>query len=314
MNPTWRRCQDDVNNDYPLLVILEADFPQLVNSARRHLAQERLHTDQEQNKRESNPDYLNSKAYQRAARHLRRAHDKAEAKLTELADAAGLRREAFGIPDSRAESSSGQASAPRALKEALLRQIREGGGLKDPLPPHYHLLVALEHHQDVLPEEECLLLGVPEGTIIADAVKALLSLPRHVMYDLHGYRVVEATEYADRRIRAAWQNGYGYVTLIHGLPEVTHWSGIRSLEKGGIKWSLRGRLSQGAWDEYVHPRRSKRHRIDEGAMILAIRPRNSELDGDDGLPRVGDSGAQGYQDGCAFTESPSPEPNASHSP
>lgn len=282
MHATWKRCQADVSNDYPLLMVLEADYPQLVKAAQRQLTEKRLQTLEEQWKREHNPDYADSKAYQRAARHLRRAQAKGGAKLAELADVVGLRREVFGLPSDVDKSSASQrVSTPPSLKEEFLHQVRDGCATQEIVPPYHHLLVALEYCREALPEEERKRLHLSEGSTFADAAENLLMLPRHVRCDLHGYRVDQATEVADRWIREAWKRGYGYVTLIHGSPEVTDPSAIRSLAKGGIKWSLRDRFSQGGWDEYIRAPESSRHRIADGAMTMAIMPQAGTLAHDD---------------------------------
>ncbi len=97
--------------------------------------------------------------------------------------------------------------------------------------------------------------------------------------DLHGYPVWQALETATAKVKEAWERGWKEVKLIHGAPDIGHWQTAWAVGRGGIKWGLRGLLSQGEWNQYVYPRRSRRHRIGDGAMTLAITPRNGKDEG-----------------------------------
>lgn len=95
---------------------------------------------------------------------------------------------------------------------------------------------------------------------------------RHDGVDLRGYTIGEAEEIADQKVREAWENGYKRITLIHGCSYVRHHKTATILAQGGVKWTLRSRLAQGCWDQYVFPRRSKRHDVNEWCMTLGVRP------------------------------------------
>src|SRR5579885_595131 len=104
-----------------------------------------------------------------------------------------------------------------------------------------------------------------------------------VVLDLHGYSVWEAVELAEETIRKAWERGCRYVQLIHGAPDIRHWKIASVLGRGAIKWTLRGFLARGDWNELVYGRRSRRHQIDDGSMIL------------ESVPKGGDSHRIGYE-------------------
>ena len=94
--------------------------------------------------------------------------------------------------------------------------------------------------------------------------------------DLHGYPVRQALEIAEEKVKEAWAKGWEEVTLIHGAPDIRHWQTASIFGRGGIKWGLRGLLAQGEWNQYVYPRRSRRHRIGDGAMTLAVRQKEAK--------------------------------------
>jgi hypothetical protein len=71
--------------------------------------------------------------------------------------------------------------------------------------------------------------------------------------------------------KALGQPDVGSITLIHGAPDVRHPAIAAHLERGGIKWALRGRLARGIWKQWVYGRRSKKHVVEDGAMTLALR-------------------------------------------
>jgi hypothetical protein len=90
--------------------------------------------------------------------------------------------------------------------------------------------------------------------------------------DLHGYPVWQAVELAEKAIEEARRQGYRFIQLIHGAPDITHWRTAWIMNRGGIKWALRGALSRGDWNDDVYGRRSRRHRVEAGSMTLALRP------------------------------------------
>ena len=100
--------------------------------------------------------------------------------------------------------------------------------------------------------------------------------PKVLEVDLHGYSTWEALELADKKVQEAWEKQYDYIMLIHGAPDVTHHFHVKILQRGSIKWGLRGRLYRGEWMEYVYCRRSTKHSIYDGSMRLALRPKMEE--------------------------------------
>lgn len=117
---------------------------------------------------------------------------------------------------------------------------------------------------------------LPQGSSDGEAAVAARGRPEHILVDLHGFPTWQAIEEAETAIIRAWEDGCRSVTLIHGAPDVRHWTHVRILNRGSIKWALRGRLSQGEWNGYVFGRRSSRHRIEDGSMTLAIRPKSPD--------------------------------------
>lgn len=95
---------------------------------------------------------------------------------------------------------------------------------------------------------------------------------QHVEVDLHGYGVSHARTVARQKIREAWENGFQHITLIHGAAAVRRpgmaWSG----GYGRIKWHLRDMFSRGKWRLYLYHGGSRKHRLDDGYMRLAVRP------------------------------------------
>ena len=110
-----------------------------------------------------------------------------------------------------------------------------------------------------------------KGSTHAGAVAEVRSQDNNHTLDLHGYPVWQALETAVAKVKEAWEKGWEEVAPIHA-PDIRHWQTASVLGRGGIKWGLRGLLAQGEWDAYVYPRRSRRHRIGDGAMTLAVRP------------------------------------------
>ena len=99
--------------------------------------------------------------------------------------------------------------------------------------------------------------------------EALLADGRRL--DLHGFPTCEAVQLAEWAVATAWEQGWPDITLIHEAPDVRHWRFAQIFGRGSIKWSLRGSLARGDWNQYVFPRRSARHVIDDGSMTLAVR-------------------------------------------
>jgi hypothetical protein len=90
--------------------------------------------------------------------------------------------------------------------------------------------------------------------------------------DLHGYTLDEAMEVVDDKVREAWTNGYKFITLIHGSPFIRSHMQAKHQGRGRIKWELRGRLARGSWGKYMFYRRSKKHDLRDGSMVLALKP------------------------------------------
>ena len=101
--------------------------------------------------------------------------------------------------------------------------------------------------------------------------------------DLHGYPVQQALEVAEEKVKEAWEKGWGEVTLIHGAPDIRHWQTALAYGRGGLSGVCEGCCS-GERDQYVYPRRSRRHRICDGTMTLAVRQK--EAKGRNTSPRV----------------------------
>lgn len=93
-----------------------------------------------------------------------------------------------------------------------------------------------------------------------------------LVLDLHGYSTWQAVELAEESIQKARHRGYRFIEIIHGAPDIYHWKLVQIMERGSIKWALRGALSRGQWKEHVYGRRSRRHDIRDGSMTLALRP------------------------------------------
>lgn len=146
----------------------------------------------------------------------------------------------------------------------------EKWGLGDGLPPSPDILKPLEDDGEMLPEKYCELLDLNDGSTYADAVEEFAPDDMYVL-DLHGYPVRQAIELAEDTVKAAHEAGFGFVKLIHGAPDICHKMTADVLGRGGIKWELRGCLARGDWSKFVYPRRSMKHRIGDGEMILALR-------------------------------------------
>lgn len=141
-------------------------------------------------------------------------------------------------------------------------------------PPSARLVNLLVGCGDILSGEYCELLDLPHGITYGDAAAFFQTDPQHVVVDLHGCSVTEALGETIIAVREAWEQEKRWVTLIHGAPDIRHWKAASVLGRGGIKWVLRGMLFRGELDQYVFGRRSARHRIEDGAMTLAVRPKN----------------------------------------
>jgi hypothetical protein len=97
---------------------------------------------------------------------------------------------------------------------------------------------------------------------------------RIVVVDLDGYSMWTALDVASEKVREAWENGFAYISLIHGATGVQHRSEQQRSRsgKGAIKWKLRGIVRRGEWREWIYYRHSKKHDIGGVAMSLALRP------------------------------------------
>ena len=140
----------------------------------------------------------------------------------------------------------------------------------DASPPAPDVVKPLADDDEQLPEKSCDFLGLDVGSTYQDAVEVFAPGDMYVL-DLHGYPVGQAIGIAEDTIKAAHDAGFGFVKLIHGAPDIRHKMTAEVLGRGGIKWELRGCLARGDWSEFVYPRRSMKHRIGDGAMILALR-------------------------------------------
>lgn len=140
----------------------------------------------------------------------------------------------------------------------------------DEPPPTPDTLMPLEGCTEPMSEKTCELLDLPVGSTYGDVVEHFAPNGMYVL-DLHGYPVRQAVELAERMVKAAWEAGFEFIKVIHGAPDIRHKLSASVLGRGGIKCELRDCLSRGDWNQYVYPRRSRRHRIDDGSMILALR-------------------------------------------
>jgi hypothetical protein len=95
---------------------------------------------------------------------------------------------------------------------------------------------------------------------------------RHVEVDLHGYGLSQARRVAREKVREAWENGFRRITLVHGGAAAVRPGAAWSQRYGVIKWQLRGLFRRGRWRQYLVHGGSRKHRLDEGAMRLAVRP------------------------------------------
>lgn len=89
--------------------------------------------------------------------------------------------------------------------------------------------------------------------------------------DLHGYPTWQAIELATASIKEAFENGDERIEIIHGSPDVRHHMHVQIQRRGSIKWAIRGLLNRGELNDWVFPRRSRKHQIYDGSMILKIR-------------------------------------------
>lgn len=160
-------------------------------------------------------------------------------------------------------------AARETLRSRFLDQVQRWY-FDDELPPTPDTLKPLEDCTEPLPEKTGELLDIPVGSTYGDAVDEFAPGGMYVL-DLHGYPVREAVELADETLRTAHGTGFQFVQLIHGAPDIQHKMTAQVLGRGGIKWELRGCLARGDWDSWVYPRRSAKHRIGDGSMILAIK-------------------------------------------
>jgi len=76
-------------------------------------------------------------------------------------------------------------------------------------------------------------------------------------------------------LESAQKAGFAFVKLIHGAPDVRHPKQAQHGRRGGIKWALGSHLYRGDWSHIVYPGRSVLHRIEDGAMVVALRQQES---------------------------------------
>jgi hypothetical protein len=117
----------------------------------------------------------------------------------------------------------------------------------------------------------CEMLDLPVGSTYDDSVDVFAPAGIYKL-DLHGYPVIEALELAEDIVHQCWLSGFDRITIIHGSPNIRNRMQSQCMGRGGIKWGLRSLLYQGDWSRYVYPRRSAKHFIDDGYMVLALRP------------------------------------------
>jgi hypothetical protein len=77
---------------------------------------------------------------------------------------------------------------------------------------------------------------------------------------------------ARQKVREAWENGFAHITLIHGAAGARRPGTAWSTGYGRIKWHLRQLFTSGKWRLYLYHGGSRKHRLDEGFMRLAVRP------------------------------------------
>lgn len=89
--------------------------------------------------------------------------------------------------------------------------------------------------------------------------------------DLHGYGTYDAMDAVVAFVKKAHEDGEDYIEIIHGAPDVRHHMHVQIVGRGSIKWGLRGLLNRGELNKWVYPRRSKKHKIYDGSMILRVK-------------------------------------------
>jgi hypothetical protein len=89
---------------------------------------------------------------------------------------------------------------------------------------------------------------------------------RSLRVDLHGYDVLSALDFAETRIREAYENGYGEVELLHGSASV-----MTPVDegRGRIKSELRRMFESGRFDAWVDRSRSWPK---AASLIVALKP------------------------------------------
>ena len=89
--------------------------------------------------------------------------------------------------------------------------------------------------------------------------------------DLHGHRIADAVTVTYQRLKDAYRNGFDYVTLIHGAPEIRSHEDADILARGRIKWRLREEFDGGRFDQWIVERQCAFHTLFHGAMRLKLK-------------------------------------------
>ena len=94
-----------------------------------------------------------------------------------------------------------------------------------------------------------------------------------VEVDLHNYSHRTAIQTAREKIKEAYKHGFRYIRLIHGAADVKH-----KEDGGSIKFALRSMLKSGELARWVEERGSKKHKINDESLVLALRKNPAPVD------------------------------------
>lgn len=92
---------------------------------------------------------------------------------------------------------------------------------------------------------------------------------KRVEVDLHAYYVDTALDVAKEKVREAWENGYLFITLIHGWRQHVSTSGTPHGHR--MIGRIRGELLRGVYKRWAFYRYSTKHKIEQGSTMLALR-------------------------------------------
>jgi hypothetical protein len=84
--------------------------------------------------------------------------------------------------------------------------------------------------------------------------------------DLHGFDVLTALAFVERRVREAFENGYDEIEFQHGAADVR--DPVRE-GRGRIKWALRDLVDGGRLDRWARPGGSWPK---AASFVVALRP------------------------------------------